>query len=276
MFQKKNIVTWFRNMRAKLKRKALINAEKDSDEIQVEIQISPKKTKPNNMEETSGDIVPSQESQHQVLVRKTTTTKSTPVKRKQRRKTQKRSYKSNRLSRMKRFVSMPGTSEEEAKINRAKRKEMLNLKSIGNDNYIDNESDDDYLSQMSGSDSDIEVDNETEVSISRGIDVSHKRSCFEPLDFGCPTSICSHYGAIVWYEERNDRSKKPINPKFSICCHLSEWKGSIASSKRYSRIFEEFFGLQWRVKIVKLDGKHQHLQLNVRVHIYWWTSSELS
>ncbi|KAF9606335.1 hypothetical protein IFM89_025003 [Coptis chinensis] len=55
----KNIVTWFRNMRAKLKRKALINAEKDSDEIQVEIQI---KTKPNNMEETSGDIVPSQES----------------------------------------------------------------------------------------------------------------------------------------------------------------------------------------------------------------------
>ncbi|KAF9606337.1 hypothetical protein IFM89_025005, partial [Coptis chinensis] len=77
---------------------------------------------------------------------------------------------------------------------------------------------DDYLSQMSGSDSDIEVDNETEVSISRGIDVSHKRSCFEPLDFGCPTSICSHCGAIVWYEERNDRSKKPINPKFSICC----------------------------------------------------------
>ncbi|KAF9590221.1 hypothetical protein IFM89_031960, partial [Coptis chinensis] len=99
----KNIVTWFRNMRAKLKRKALINAEKDSDEIQVEIQISPKKTKPNNMEETSGDIVPSQESQHQVSVRKTTTTKSTPVKSKQRRKTQKRSYKSNRLSRMKRF-----------------------------------------------------------------------------------------------------------------------------------------------------------------------------
>ncbi|KAF9616259.1 hypothetical protein IFM89_029035 [Coptis chinensis] len=47
---------------------------------------------------------------------------------------------------------------------------MLNLKSIGNDNYIDDESDDDYLSQMSGSDSNIEVDNETEVSISRGID----------------------------------------------------------------------------------------------------------
>ncbi|KAF9613267.1 hypothetical protein IFM89_006766 [Coptis chinensis] len=170
----KNIVTWFRNMRAKLKRKAPINAEKDSDEIQVEIQISPKKTKPNNMEETSGDIVPSQESQHQVSVRKTTTTKSTPVKRKQKRKTQKRSYKSNRLSRMKHFVSMPGTSQEEAKINRAKRKEMLNLKSIGNDNYIDDESDDDYLSQMSGSYSDIEVDNETEVSISCGIDVSHK------------------------------------------------------------------------------------------------------
>ncbi|KAF9600051.1 hypothetical protein IFM89_002524 [Coptis chinensis] len=36
--------------------------KKDSDEIQVEIQISPKKTKPNNMEETSGDIVPSQKS----------------------------------------------------------------------------------------------------------------------------------------------------------------------------------------------------------------------
>ncbi|KAF9606152.1 hypothetical protein IFM89_023245 [Coptis chinensis] len=161
-------------MRAKLKRKALINAEKDSDEIQVEIEISPKKTKPNNMEEISGDIDPSQESQHQVSVRKTTTTQSTLVKRKQRRKTQKRSYKSNRLSRMKRFVSMPGTSKGEAKINRAKRKEMLNLKSIGNDNYIDDQSDDDYLSQMSGSNSDIEVDNETEVSISRGIYVSHK------------------------------------------------------------------------------------------------------
>ncbi|KAF9604198.1 hypothetical protein IFM89_004773 [Coptis chinensis] len=159
--------------------------EKDSDEIQVEIQISSKKTKPNNMEETSGDIVPSQESQHQVSVRKTTTTKSTLVKIKQRRKTHKRSYKSNRLSRMKRFVSMPGTSEEEAKINRAKRKEMLNLKSIGNDNYIDDESDDDYLSQMSGSDSDIEVDNETEVSISCGIDVSHKnnRLIAEELDY---------------------------------------------------------------------------------------------
>ncbi|KAF9605042.1 hypothetical protein IFM89_013712 [Coptis chinensis] len=48
-------------MHAKLKRKALINVEKDSDEIQVEIQTSPKKTKPNDMEETSGDIVPSQE-----------------------------------------------------------------------------------------------------------------------------------------------------------------------------------------------------------------------
>ncbi|KAF9612118.1 hypothetical protein IFM89_038186 [Coptis chinensis] len=129
--------------------------ENDSDEIQVEIQISPKKTKPNNMEETSGDIVPSQE------------------------------------------ISMPRTSEEEAKINRAKRKEMLNLKSIGNDNYIDDESDDDYLSQMSGSDSDIEVDNETQVSISCGIDVSHKRSCFEPLDFGCPTSICSHLEELL-------------------------------------------------------------------------------
>ncbi|KAF9603841.1 hypothetical protein IFM89_038024 [Coptis chinensis] len=125
---KKNIVTWFRNMRVKLKRKALINAEKYSDEIQVEIQISPKKTKPNNIEETSGDIVPSQESQHQVSVRKTTTTKSTPTK------------KENRGGKH----------------------------SIGNDNYIDNESDDDYLSQMSGSDFDIEVDNETEVSISRG------------------------------------------------------------------------------------------------------------
>ncbi|KAF9598396.1 hypothetical protein IFM89_027829 [Coptis chinensis] len=127
----KNIVTWFCNMRAKLERKALINPKKDSNEIQVEIQISPKKTKPNNMEETSCDIVPSQEI----------------------------------------FISE--TSEEEAKINRAKRKDMLNLKSIGNDNYIDDESDDDYLSQMSGSDSDIEVDNETKVSISRGIDVSH-------------------------------------------------------------------------------------------------------
>ncbi|KAF9619173.1 hypothetical protein IFM89_005727 [Coptis chinensis] len=81
---------------------------------------------------------------------------------------------------------------------------MLNLKRIGNDNYIDDESDDDYLSQMSGSDSNIEVDNETEVSISCGIDVSHKRSCFEPLDFGCPTSICSHCGAIVW-------TKSPIS-----------------------------------------------------------------
>ncbi|KAF9621049.1 hypothetical protein IFM89_015871 [Coptis chinensis] len=93
-------------MRAKLKRKALINVEKDSDEIQVEIEISPKKTKPNNMEETYGDIVPSQESQHQVSVRKTTTTKSTPAKRKQRRKTRKRSYKSNRLSRMKRVLEV--------------------------------------------------------------------------------------------------------------------------------------------------------------------------
>ncbi|KAF9615292.1 hypothetical protein IFM89_022619 [Coptis chinensis] len=97
---------------------------------------------------------------------------------------------------------------------------MLNLKSIRNDNYIDDESDDDYLSQMSGSDSDIKVDNETEVSIPCGIDVSHKRSCFEPLDFGCPTSICSHCGTIVCYDEIPELCN--TLPALELCYSLSQ------------------------------------------------------
>ncbi|KAF9591177.1 hypothetical protein IFM89_002132, partial [Coptis chinensis] len=79
--------------------------------------------------------------------------------------------------------------------------------------------DDDYLSQISGTDYEDDDVNDLNPEVPRicDLEVSHTRSCFEPLDIGCPSSICSHCGAIVWYEKRNDMSKKPTNPKFSIC-----------------------------------------------------------
>lgn len=38
------------------------------------------------------------------------------------------------------------------------------------------------------------------------------------LDFGDPTFICDYCKAIMWYEERSDKSKNSKNPKFSDCC----------------------------------------------------------
>lgn len=37
-----------------------------------------------------------------------------------------------------------------------------------------------------------------------------------PWNFGRPTCICEYYGVILWYKERNQRSKKPLKPKFSL------------------------------------------------------------
>ena len=38
------------------------------------------------------------------------------------------------------------------------------------------------------------------------------------LDIGDPTYVCSHCGAIFWYDERLKKSIKSKNPKFSMCC----------------------------------------------------------
>ena len=35
---------------------------------------------------------------------------------------------------------------------------------------------------------------------------------------GKPTWICEFCGAMLWYEERSQKSKRPRRPKFSICC----------------------------------------------------------
>lgn len=40
----------------------------------------------------------------------------------------------------------------------------------------------------------------------------------EYFDIGQPDRECESCGAMMWYEERNDKYRKPLNPKFSICC----------------------------------------------------------
>ena len=40
----------------------------------------------------------------------------------------------------------------------------------------------------------------------------------EPWNFGPPSYVCVHCGSILWYEERTVKSKRPKNPKFSLCC----------------------------------------------------------
>ena len=47
--------------------------------------------------------------------------------------------------------------------------------------------------------------------------VNHK-NVIEPWNFGSPSHVCVHCGSILWYEERTLKSKRPRNPKFSLCC----------------------------------------------------------
>ncbi|KAL6535336.1 hypothetical protein OROMI_026710 [Orobanche minor] len=40
----------------------------------------------------------------------------------------------------------------------------------------------------------------------------------EYLDLGDPIYNCEYCGAYMWYEERSEKSKNPLYPKFSHCC----------------------------------------------------------
>ena len=40
----------------------------------------------------------------------------------------------------------------------------------------------------------------------------------EAWNFGRPTHTCEYCGALHWYEERTQKSRRPTQPKFSICC----------------------------------------------------------
>ena len=40
---------------------------------------------------------------------------------------------------------------------------------------------------------------------------------FEPWNFCKPTQTCESCGAILCYEERNVKSRRPSQPKFSLC-----------------------------------------------------------
>ncbi|KAF9591899.1 hypothetical protein IFM89_009507 [Coptis chinensis] len=46
-------------------------------------------------------------------------------------------------------------------------------------------------------------------------------------NFGGPSSVYSHCGAILWHEERNTKYKRPKNPKFTICCQQGKVKLSL-------------------------------------------------
>nr|XP_023894900.1 uncharacterized protein LOC112006822 [Quercus suber] len=58
-------------------------------------------------------------------------------------------------------------------------------------------------------------DTQTEVTTSN---VPLKRIFTEPWNFGKPTRTCESCGAILLYEERNVKSRRPSQPKFSLCC----------------------------------------------------------
>ncbi|KAK1577103.1 hypothetical protein Q3G72_018996 [Acer saccharum] len=44
-----------------------------------------------------------------------------------------------------------------------------------------------------------------------------QRRTVKPWIFGAPKHVCQQCGAIVWYEEWNDKSKQTSNPKYSLC-----------------------------------------------------------
>ncbi|XP_050279142.1 uncharacterized protein LOC126720581 [Quercus robur] len=43
-------------------------------------------------------------------------------------------------------------------------------------------------------------------------------NAIEPWNFGPPSYVCKHCGAVLWYEERSVKSKRPRIPTFSLCC----------------------------------------------------------
>lgn len=40
----------------------------------------------------------------------------------------------------------------------------------------------------------------------------------DAVDFGAPTFVCGSCGALMWYEERADKSINTSSPEFSLCC----------------------------------------------------------
>ena len=59
----------------------------------------------------------------------------------------------------------------------------------------------------------------------------------EPWNFGKPTQTSESCGAILWYEERNVKSRRPSQPKFSLCC--SEGLIYLPLLKRATPVLEE-------------------------------------
>ena len=59
----------------------------------------------------------------------------------------------------------------------------------------------------------------------------------EPWNFGKPTQTSESCGAILWYEERNVKSRRPSQPKFSLCC--SEGLIYLPLLKRAPPVLEE-------------------------------------
>ena len=59
----------------------------------------------------------------------------------------------------------------------------------------------------------------------------------EPWNFGKPTQKCESCGAILCYEERNVKSRRLSQPKFSLCC--SEWLIYLPLLKHAPLVLEE-------------------------------------
>ena len=60
------------------------------------------------------------------------------------------------------------------------------------------------------------LDIDVNIFLSFGENESNLTNDIEPWNFGPPSYVCNHCGAVLWYEERSVKSKRPRNPKFSV------------------------------------------------------------
>ncbi|XP_072058243.1 uncharacterized protein [Arachis hypogaea] len=75
------------------------------------------------------------------------------------------------------------------------------------------------------------LDDSVQIEYSAIFDVA-ENTVFDVIDIGDPEFFCRHCDAMMWYEERSEKSKTGSNIEFSICCPLQ----FIVSGQNYHRI----------------------------------------